>query len=120
VYAQLRNEKPRKAVPSVRTFAVLIAHYYQSARFTKLKPRTQADYRGHMERIRKAMGPKNPAAVKRHHVVRWQEELDGRAASYFVQVMSILMEHARDLGWRDDNPCERVVKKQTTTKAEHL
>lgn len=117
-YAELRDGKG--PAPTNRTFSALIDHYYKSSAFRQKKPRTQADYRLHMERIRKAMGTKNPANVRTFHVVRWQDDLDGRAASYFLQVMSILMAHARLIGWRDDNPCLKVPKKQTEDKAAHL
>lgn len=117
-YARLESD--RNPAPSNRTFAGLIDHYYRSGRFQARKPRTQEDYRRHAERIRAKMGTKDPAKVQRHHVVRWQEELEGRAASYFVQVMSNLMEHAVDIGWRQDNPCRGVRLKQTTRKEPHL
>lgn len=117
-YAKLKAD--RNPLPSNRTFSALIDHYYRADRFTLRKPRTQEDYRLIAERIRKRMGTKDPAKVQRHHVVRWQEEMEGRAASYFVQVMSNLMEHAVDIGWRNDNPCKGVRLKQTATKAPHL
>jgi len=66
------------------------------------------------------MGKNNPATVQKHHVIRWRDELEGRAASYFVQVMRIIMEHAKDIGWRNDNPCQRVSLPQTETKAPHV
>ena len=118
VYARLESD--RNPAPSNRTFGALIDHYYRSKKFNTCKPRTQADYRLIAERIRASMGTKDPAKVQRHHVVRWQDELDGRAASYFVQVMSNLLGHAADIGWRQDNPCRGIHLAQTTRKAPHL
>ena len=48
----------------------------------------------------------------RPEVIRMRDENvhRPRRANYCVQVMSILMEHAIDLGWRNDNPAKSVKK----------
>lgn len=118
IYADLVED--RSIVTTARNFAALIDHYYRSKKFAGLAPRTQKDYRRHLEAIRAKMGQNNPATVQKHHVIKWRDQLEGRAASYFVQVMRIIMEHAKDIGWRTDNPCQRVSLPETTVKAAHL
>ncbi|GAB1378651.1 site-specific integrase [Pararhodobacter aggregans] len=91
----------REPAPTKRTFEALILSYYESDGFKKLKPRTQADYRTYISHIRKIWGTKDPAKIETHHVYelhranaqRW------RQANYLVQVMVVLMNHARLIGF---------------------
>lgn len=91
----------REPVPAKRNFEALIRSYYDSEAFKKLKPRTKADYRKYIEHIRLIWGLKDPAKVEPHHVYelhranseRW------RQANYLVQVMIVLMNHARLIGF---------------------
>ena len=90
LYEDLKADKT--IITTERNFAALIDHYYRSKKFAKLAPRTQRDYRKHLDKIKARMGKNNPATVQKHHVIRWRDELEGRAASYFVQVLRIIME----------------------------
>ena len=118
-YADLvKRDAP--SVPTSKTFHNLIKRYKASKKWVKLAPRTQADYNKVLAHIEAVMGEKNPAAVRKVHVVEWQEQLTGRFASYFVQVLSVLMNHASEIGWRDDNPCDGVTLATTERKAEHV
>ncbi|QFT59183.1 Phage integrase family protein [Sulfitobacter sp. THAF37] len=91
----------REPVPAKRNFEALIWSYYDSEAFKKLKPRTKSDYRKYIEHIRLIWGQKDPAKVEPHHVYelhranseRW------RQANYLVQVMIVLMNHARLIGF---------------------
>lgn len=103
----------REPVPSKRTFEALILSYFESDAFTKLKPRTKADYRKYIGHIRTIWGTKDPAVIETHHVYelhranaeRW------RQANYLVQVMVILMNHARLIGFikkEHSNPAKGI------------
>lgn len=93
--------KGRGPVSSKRNFEALILSYYESDAYKKLKPRTKADYRKYIEHIRTIWGKKDPAKVEAHHVYelhranadRW------RQANYLVQVLVVLMNHARLTGF---------------------
>lgn len=101
-------------------FANLISDYRASDAYKARAARTKKDYDRVLARIEAKMGDKDPAGVRKVHVVQWQRELTGRFASYFVQVLSILMRHACDIGWRDDNPCLKVALKATEKKVAHV
>lgn len=91
----------REPIPSKRTFEALILSYFESDGYKKLKPRTKADYRRYIEHIRTIWGARDPAKIETHHVYelhranadRW------RQANYLVQVMVVLMNHARLIGF---------------------
>ncbi len=93
--------KGRESAPSKRNFEALILSYFESDAFQKLKPRTKSDYRRYIEHIRKIWGTKDPAKIETHHIYemhranaeRW------RQANYLVQVMVVLMNHARLIGF---------------------
>lgn len=93
--------KVRDSAPTKRNFEALALSYYESDAFKKLKPRTQADYQKYISHIRRIWGAKDPAKIEPHHVYelhranaeRW------RQANYLVQVMVILMNHARLIGF---------------------
>jgi integrase len=94
-------------------FEALIRSYYESDAYAKLKPRTKADYRKYIGHIRVIWGTKDPASIEPHHVYelhranahRW------RQANYLVQVMVVLMNHARLIGFfkkEHGNPAKGV------------
>ncbi|WP_299842184.1 tyrosine-type recombinase/integrase [uncultured Roseovarius sp.] len=93
--------KGREPTPIKRNFEALILSYFESDGYKKLKPRTKADYRKYIEHIRKIWGNKDPQKVETKHVYelhranadRW------RQANYLVQVMVVLMNHARLVGF---------------------
>ena len=93
--------KGREPTPAKRNFEALILSYYESDAFKKLKPRTKSDYRKYISHIRSIWGSKDPAKIETHHVYelhranadRW------RQANYLVQMMVVLMNHARLIGF---------------------
>ncbi|MEM0978418.1 MAG: tyrosine-type recombinase/integrase [Pseudomonadota bacterium] len=94
----LKGRDPR---PTKRNFEALILSYFESDAFKKLKPRTKADYKKYIHHIRQIWGSKDPAKIETHHIYdlhranadRW------RQANYLVQVMVVLMNHARLIGF---------------------
>lgn len=98
-----------------KDLAAVIRHYIASSRYRDLKPRTRDDYDKHLEYFKAKMGHLHPRNIERHHVIRWHgkwaENETPHRANYRLRVMSILMEHAKDMGLLtkgDDNPAKGV------------
>jgi integrase len=93
--------KGREPVPAKRNFEALILSYYESDAFKKLKPRTKADYQKYIGHIRAIWGTKDPAKIEPHHVYELHRANaeHWRQANYLVQVMVVLMNHARLIGF---------------------
>lgn len=99
--------------PKGKTWKDLIVSYERSERWKKLAPRTKADYGKITAFIQIRMGHLEPAKMKRKDVIRLRDENAERMrfANYLVQVVSILMEHARDIdmiGNETVNPAKGV------------
>jgi integrase len=107
-YAKLLNGVMPK--PTALSFAALVADYRRSAKWAKLKPRTQADYGKVLDWVTDVLGPLPVAGMRRKDVIRAQAENADRTrfANYIVQVLNVLFDHAMNIGWRDDNPAKGV------------
>ena len=107
-YARILNGAPPP--PPGRSFRALIGSYKRSLRFRKLAPRTKSDYDKVLAFIDDKLGALDASKMQRQHVVRLRDANAEtvRFANYAVQVLKILFEHARDIGWRDDNPAHGV------------
>lgn len=107
-YARILNGTPPP--PPGRSFAALIGSYKRSTRFARLAPRTKSDYDKVLGFIAERLGKLPADRMRRVDVVRMRDANAGspRFATYAVQVLRILFEHARDIGWRDDNPAKGV------------
>lgn len=92
--------KGRPGNPVRRNFEYLILSYFESEKFKKLAPRTQADYRKYIGHIRAIWGKKDPAKIETHHIYELHRANaeHWRQANYLVQVMVVLMNHARLIG----------------------
>ena len=97
----------RRVAESVAT---LIASYRQSPRWLKLRPVTRRDYERVLTYLLEKIGDRSVLTIERRHVIKAHQANAERArfANYIVQVLSVLMEHAIDLGWRQDNPAKGV------------
>lgn len=93
--------KGRPTIPAKRNFEALVLSYYDSEAFAKRKPRTKKDYKTYMDHIRKIWGDKDPAKIQPHHIYTLQKAnaANYRKANYLVQVLVILMNHARLIGF---------------------
>ena len=109
----LAGNKPQ---PRTRTFEALTQDYLRSARYKRLKPRTQADYGKVLDWVRDKLGPHSVAALRRPDVFRARDQNGGRFGNYIVQVIRVLCEHAIDLGWISENPAKGVTLIDTKTK----
>lgn len=89
-------------------WTALIASYMQSDRWAGLKPRTRSDYERVLTYLDKTIGRRDVALLTRKDVIAAMEANRHRVrfANYIPQVMSILCEHAVDIGWRKDNPAK--------------
>lgn len=107
-YARILNGTPPP--PPGRSFTALIVSYKCSQRFTKLAPRTKADYDKVLAFIADRLGALPADKMQRHHVVKLRDSNAQavRFANYAVQVLKVLFDHAMDQGWRDDNPAKGV------------
>lgn len=97
-----------RAPVEAKSILALIEDYKRSPKFTDKSPRTQKDYEKVLTYIAAKFGPHKADAVERRHIIaaRDANAKTRRFATYIVQVMSILMEHAIDLGWRVNNPAK--------------
>ncbi|WP_127110426.1 site-specific integrase [Pararhodobacter zhoushanensis] len=102
--------KGRAPVRPGKTFTALIESYKRSNRFSRLAPRTKADYDKVLTFIVDRIGGLDPAKMQRRSVIAYRDENAGavRFANYLVQILRILFEHAHDIGWRNDNPAKGV------------
>lgn len=93
--------KGREPIPAKRTFETLALSYFESEAYTKLKPRTKSDYRKYIEHIRKTWGNRDPQQIETHHIFALQQANKDhwRQANYLVQVMVVLLNHARLIGF---------------------
>lgn len=102
----------------------LITSYRKSDRFTGLKSRTRADYDRILEYIGDKIGGRDVRLLTRKDVIAARDANLHRTrfANYIPQVMSVLCEHAIDIGWRSDNPAKgvRAVKTPEERRQPHL
>lgn len=93
--------KGRDPLPTTRTFKSLILSYFESDAFKKLKPRTKRDYRKYIGHIRTIWGNKDPMKIETQHIYQLHRANaeHWRQANYLVQVMVVLMNHARLIGF---------------------
>ncbi|MEM1152459.1 MAG: integrase, partial [Pseudomonadota bacterium] len=112
-------EKGGKAAHKAgRTLGTLITHYRGSDRYGDLKPRTRSDYDKVLDYIGEKAGHTPVAHWQRRHVI---DVMDGnrhrvRFANYIVAVLSVVFEHAIDIGWLAENPAKGVRKIKTEVK----
>jgi integrase len=102
----------------------LIANYRKSDRFTGLKQRTRGDYDRILEFIQAKIGGHDVRHLTRKDVIAARDANLHRTrfANYIPQVLSVLCEHAIDIGWRSDNPAKGVkaVKTPEDRRRPHL
>lgn len=92
------------------TFAALIAEYFTSPSWARLRPASQKIYAFHLRRIEAAAGDRSVTALTRADLYRWR---DGMAATpslanHALSVMAGLLEFAVQRDYRADNPAVRL------------
>jgi integrase len=98
----------KEALPVGTGWPALVDSYKRSSRYTKLKPRTRADYDKVLAFLADRLGPLDPALMQRKDVHRLHEANRDtmRFANYCVQVLRVLFDHAMNIGLRADNPAK--------------
>jgi integrase len=88
------------------TVNAVVIGYFGSAAFHNLAPASQRQYRGIMERFRRAHGDKRIAMLGRRHVKEMLDAKAGRpvAARDLLRCLRVLIRYAADIGLRDDDP----------------
>ena len=101
-----------------RTVKKLLASYMQSDRWKKLKPNTQKDYRKSFRHFEYVMPLINPATLRRVHVIQMRDALADTptTANHAVVALSVLLEHAIDIGWLRENPAKGIVALKSKKK----
>lgn len=111
-YALLLKGKPAPVKPGKRTFRPLIRSYVASDRYTERAFDTRRNYQPALKLLDEKIGHLPVTAMQRKDVIALR---DANAASFgnlCVKVVSVLMEHAIDIGWRADNPAKGVRKRK--------
>lgn len=104
-YAEAKRGAPRPTRTSIRA---LIQSYKASPRWSKLSPRSKADYAGVLDHIDAVAGEHDVSKITRPGVIKARDKVGGRKGNYIAQLYSVLCEHAIDLGWLKMNPAKGV------------
>jgi hypothetical protein len=106
---------PQWQEPNNQSLSDLIASYRLASRYTFLRARTRRDYDQVLDYLNGTIGHVAIASIKRPQVIAQMEANAHRTrfANYIQQVLSVLFEHAIDLGWLDHNPAKSVRKLKT-------
>jgi integrase len=108
----------REKVVKEKSFDDLIARFYRSSNWTRIKPTTQGTYRGELERFRSKYGTRSCATMDAQNVDRLMADMakTPSAANNLKKRLSQLFDFAILLGWRKDNPAKAVRSLKTTSK----
>jgi integrase len=102
-------------VEAKTSWRALIESYRRSDRWANLKPRTRADYDKVFTYILEKNRDRDATRCSRKDVIAAMEKNRHRVrfSNYIPQVMSVLFEHAIDIGWMRSNPAKGVRKLST-------
>lgn len=106
------------------SWGALIEDYRRSDRWANLKHRTRQDYEPVLAYLIETNGNRDMTMVTRKDAIAAQRANAHRIrfANYIVQIMSVLCEHAIDIGWMTANPVKgtRHLKTPVEKKQEHV
>ena len=108
-YWEIRSGKHTGHVTKT-TFDILIESYLRSHKYLSKADGTKRKYRPVLEHIREQNGKKDFTKMRRRDVIAAQEHFSDtpRKADSFVQILSILFNHAIDLEMMKYNPAKGV------------
>ena len=94
----------------------LAARFYKSGPFQQLKPRTQAEYKSYIERVRKKNGDKMVRSLTRVEVISMHESLSEHptTANAFLKAMHVLLEFAKNRGFVEINVSDNIPRLKKT------
>lgn len=109
-------------VSNTRTLAVLADCWRATQAFKALKPRTQRGYEKswlHIAAWSEADGHPDPTNLTKPHAETFLGTLDDTPTTrrHVKIVLKMVMDQAIDLGWRKDNPVERIKMAAPKTRA---
>ena len=101
-----------------KSFDDLIARFYDSTNWTRIKPTTQGTYRGELERFRAKYGSRSCVTIDAQVVDKIMAKMADTpsAANNLKKRLSQIFDFAILLGWRKDNPAKAVRSLKTTSK----
>lgn len=115
----LANERQER-----HTFSALIRNYQRSDRWSHLRQRTRADYERILRYLDDKIGSREITEMRRQDILTALHANRDRIrfANYIQQVLSVLFEHALDLGWAETNPAKgvRKLKVPPAKRREHI
>lgn len=99
-----------------RTLSKLIALYRTSKRWAKLAANSRKSYERSLTYIDAAAGGIDPASLKRVHINEMRDALADKPtdANRKIGMLSVLLEHAIDIGWLVHNPAKGVRQLEAT------
>ncbi len=123
----LPESELRREIGAKRTrpgsMGALIVSYTNSASFAFLAPSTQATYRNILAHLREDYGDDSVAGLKARHVRAIVEKKAAagtpHAANNLKKILSVLMRHAVEANWRDDDPTAGVRPVRVKSKGHH-
>jgi integrase len=112
-YARLLNDA---APPVVRSMAKLIELYRKSAKWATLSHNTRRSYERSLAFFEQKFGKQDPALLRRVHINQIRDKLAEKPtdANRKIGALSVLLEHAINIGWMDKNPAKGVSRLPTT------
>jgi integrase len=104
-----------RSIEARTSFRMLIESYRAGDRWAKLKPRTRKDYDGVLTYVLEKQGPRDFTVTTRRDVIEAMQANQHRKrfANYIAQVLSVMFEHAIDMGWMASNPAKGVKLSKT-------
>lgn len=108
IYWSILNKK----IEVKTTVSALIDHYRKSNRWQTLKPLTRKSYDVVLKYFEEKNGQKDACKLTRKDIVAARDANSHRPrfAGQFIAVISVLYEHALDIGWVHSNPAKGVRK----------
>lgn len=96
----------------------LIAHYMASPKWAKLADKTRRNYEGHFRYFLRAMENVDPTTLRRVHINQMRDAFADKPtdANHKISAISVLMNHAVDIGWMERNPAHGVSRLPGTGK----
>lgn len=117
-YAEYTRLLRGRVVVPKQTIAKLIVSYRQSRRWANLSANTRKSYERSLDYFEKSAGNVDPATLQRVHIIQMQKALADKPtdANRKIGSLSVLLEHAIDIGWMKDNPAKGVKSLPATGK----
>ncbi len=105
-----------RLAPPTQTIAKLITHYRRSPRWAKLATNTRRSYERSLEYFESVAGNIDPASLQRFHIIQMRDSLADKPtdANRKIGALSVLFEHAIDIGWLTANPVKGVRRLEAT------